>query len=164
MTDEPQVTYRPATKQDIEPIVSIAREIWHVGMSKALEDRHGVVAGKPWQDHIADSMRSAITSRISTNSCIVAEVSGHVVGWGTWWLDEAKSIGAVGYNGVHPDFRGHGIGTEIIRRIIEELRKAGMRIATVRTGLAEGAAPARAVYRKVGFKPLFESVDYTMEL
>ena len=70
----------------------------------------------------------------------------------------------MGYNGVHPDFRGQGIGTEIVRRVLQEIRSAGMRIAAVTTGLNEGHTAARAVYEKLGFQPLTRSVYYTMEL
>jgi len=162
LTDSTQVIYRHATPQDIEPIVAIAREIWHMGASKAMEERHGIIGAKPWQDHVAESMRRAITQKLDT--CIVAEADGRVVGWGTWELDEESSIGTVGYNGVHPDFRGQGIGTEIVRRVLQEIRSAGMRIAAVTTGLNEGHTAARAVYEKLGFQPLTRSVYYTMEL
>lgn len=158
------VRYRPATEDDIDRIVQIAREIWHMGKNRAMEDRHGQIGGKPWQDHIAESMRSAMEKRVSEDNAIVAEVDGEVAGWGTWILDEENSIGHVGYNGVAPEYRGHGIGTEIVRRVLDHIREAGMEIAVVGTGLNEGHAAARRVYEKLGFEPLTKSVFYTREL
>ena len=158
------VKYRKATEDDIERIVQIAREIWHMGGNKAIEDRHGQIGGKPWQDHIAASMRSAMETRVEENQAIVAVVDGEIAGWGSWSIDEDRSIGTVGYNGVHPEYRGQGIGTEIVRRILDHIREAGMKIAAVRTGLNEGHAAARRVYEKLGFEPLTKSVYYTQKL
>ncbi|MFP3903390.1 MAG: GNAT family N-acetyltransferase [Armatimonadota bacterium] len=159
-----EVTYREATEDDIDRIVQIARQIWHIGRNKAMEDRHGEIGGRPWQDHIAASMRSAMEKRLDANQAIVGEVDGNVAGWGTWSLDEKNGIGTVGYNGVDPQYRGHGIGTEIVRRVLNHIREAGMKIAAVSTGLNEGHAAARHVYEKLGFEPLRKSVYYTQEL
>ena len=164
MTESTEVVYRPATADDIPLIVQVAREMWDMGAARAMEQRHGQIAGRPWQEHVADSMLSAMEARVSQGSCIVAEVNGHLAGWASWSFDEDRSIGTVGYNGVHPQFRGHGIGTELVRRALEALRAGGMRIAAVTTGLNEGHAAARAVYERLGFKPLVQSVHYTMEL
>jgi GNAT superfamily N-acetyltransferase len=158
------VSYRTGTPDDLEPIVAIAREIWHMGANKAMEDRHGLIAGKPWQDHVADSVRSATKKRLGAGTCIVAEVEGRLIGWGTWWPDEDTGVGTIGYNGVHPDFRGRGIGTELVRRCLDALKATGMSIAAVSPGLNEGHAAARAVYEKLGFQALSRSVYYTMEL
>lgn len=163
MSTTGQVSYRPGTEDDLEAIVAIARQIWHMGMGATLQERYGIIGGKPWQDHVAESMRSAVTTRIEKGQCLIAEVDGAVAGWSTWWLHEDRSVGEIGYNGVHPDFRGRGIGTELVRRALEQIRAAGMRIATVATGLNEGHAAARAVYEKLGFEPIFKSVNYAME-
>ena len=164
MTSPNSVAYRPATAQDLEPIVAISRQIWHMGMGAALEQLYGLIGGKPWQDYIAQSMHTAVAQAIERDSCLVADVDGTVAGWSTWQTDESRSIGTIGYNGVHPDFRGRGIGTELVRLALEQIRSAGMRIAAVTTGLNEGHAAARAVYEKLGFESLVESVHYTMEL
>jgi ribosomal protein S18 acetylase RimI-like enzyme len=164
MTSPNLVAYRPATEQDLEPIVAIARLIWHMGVGAALEQCYGLIGGKPWQDYIAQSMHTAVAQAIERDSCLVADVDGTVAGWSTWQTDESRSIGTIGYNGVHPDFRGRGIGTELVRLALEQIRSAGMRIATVTTGLNEGHAAARAVYEKLGFQPLVESIYYSMEI
>ncbi len=159
-----EVTYRAATADDIPLIVSLARGIWDMGAAKAMEERHGQIGGRPWQEYVADSMLSAMEARVSEGHCLIAEIDGQVAGWATWSLDHDRGVGTVGYNGVHPCFRGHGIGTELVRRAVEALRECGMRIAAVTTGLNDGHAAARCVYEKLGFKPLTESVHYTMDL
>lgn len=164
MACEEDVVFRPATAEDAEAITEIARQIWHMGQNKAMEDRHGVIGGKSWRDCVGENMKSAMLKSIAAGHCIVAEINSRVAGWSSWSLNEAQSIGTIGYNGVHPDFRGRGLGTELVRQAIEQIRVSGMRIAAVATGLNEGHAAARAVYEKLGFEPLVKSVYYTMEL
>jgi len=158
----PEMTYRPATEADLEPIVAIARRIWTMGMSKRLEDRFGVQGGKSWDEWTAADIGGAVRARLA--SCLVAEVDGQVAGWVTWIINRDRNQGQIGYNGVAPEFRGHGIGTTLVRMALDKLREAGMPIAVVITGLDEGHAPARRVYEKCGFEPFHQSVTYVMEL
>jgi len=156
------VSYRPATEADLEPIIAIARRIWTMGMSKRMEDRLGVQGGKPWDEWTAQDIGGAVRQRLDT--CLVAEVGGQVVGWVTWIVNRDRNQGQIGYNGVAPQFRGRGVGTALVRMALGKLREAGMPIAVVITGLDDGHAPARHVYEKCGFEPFHQSVTYVMEL
>lgn len=156
------VIYRQAVEGDVEDILAMVRLDWPRGTPEALEERHGVIGGKQWQDYQIDAIRSSVEAHLDT--CLVAEVDGHVVGWAVWTLDRAKGMGSVAYNAVHPDYRRRGIGTEIVERVLDKLRQAGMRVAMAGTGLGDEHAPARCVYEKVGFRPLRQSVQYSMEL
>ena len=80
-----------------------------------------------------------------------AERDGIVVGFVSVWLNLDTAIGEIGLNAVHPDWAGEGIGTEIYRFVIERMRQAGMRVATVSTGGDPSHAPARRAYEKAGF-------------
>ncbi|MCE5238256.1 GNAT family N-acetyltransferase [bacterium] len=158
----PEITYRPATEADLEPIVAIARRIWTMGMSKRLEDRFGVQGGKSWDEWTADDIGGAVRARLAT--CLVAEVDGQVAGWVTWIINRDRNQGQIGYNGVAPEFRGHGLGTTLVQMALAKLREAGMPLAVVITGLDEGHAAARRVYERCGFEPFHQSVTYVMEL
>ena len=156
------VIYRRAVEGDVKDILAMVHLDWPRGTPEALEERHGVIGGRPWQEYQVDAIRSSVEAHLET--CLVAEVDGRVVGWAVWTVDQAKRIGSVAYNAVHSDFRGRGIGTEIVSRALDELRQAGMRIAMAGTGLGDEHAPARRVYEKVGFRTLRQSVQYSMEL
>ena len=80
-----------------------------------------------------------------------AERDGIVVGFVSVWLNLETAIGEIGLNAVHPDWAGEGIGTEMYRFVIERMRQAGMRVATVSTGGDPSHAPARRAYEKAGF-------------
>lgn len=158
----PEVTYRYATADDLEPIIAIARRIWTMGMSKRLEDRFGVQGGRSWDDWTAQDIGGAVRQRLDT--CLVAEVDGQLAGWVTWIINRDRNQGQIGYNGVAPEFRGHGLGTALVQMALDKLREANLPIAVVVTGLDDGHAPARHVYEKCGFEPFHQSVTYVMEL
>ena len=156
------VIYRQAVEEDVKGILTVVRLDWPRGTPEALEQRDGVIGGRPWQDYQVDAIRSSVEAHLDT--CLVAEVQGNVVGWAVWTVDHGKRIGSVANTAVHPDFRGRGIGTEIVKRALDKLRLADMRIAMAGTGLGDEHAPARRVYEKVGFRTLRQSVQYSMEL
>jgi GNAT superfamily N-acetyltransferase len=81
----------------------------------------------------------------------VAEHAGLVVGFVSVQLNRETSIGEIGLNAVHPDWAGAGIGTAMYDAVLERMREAGMRVATVSTGGDSSHAPARRAYQKAGF-------------
>lgn len=96
-----------------------------------------------WLDHICDQE--------SSHSVFVALIEGRAVGFCDLSLDEAKRVGTLGLNAVHPDEANEGIGTALYRHVVEEMRKAGMEVAIVDTGGDASHAPARRAYAKAGF-------------
>ncbi len=157
-----QVLYRTATADDLDDILEIVRVAWPPGTPQLLEERHGIIGDKPWLERQLAPVRASVEANLSAT--IIAEVDGRVAGWAVYTTDAETAIGTIAYNAVHPDFRGRGIGTEIVRKALDRLRETGMRIAIAGTGLSDEHAPARHVYEKVGFRPLRESVQYSMEL
>lgn len=95
---------------------------------------------------------------------LVCEEAGQVVGFCNYRFDETRMIGRVGYNAVHPDWRGRGIAQAMYCIVLEKFRQRGMRYATVHTGLDEGHAPARRAYARAGFDISHGDVDFYMEL
>jgi ribosomal protein S18 acetylase RimI-like enzyme len=81
----------------------------------------------------------------------VAEQGGVVVGFVSVQLNGQTFIGEIGLNAVHPDHAGAGIGTKMYDVVLNRLRQAGMRVATVSTGGDASHAPARRAYQKAGF-------------
>ena len=88
----------------------------------------------------------------------VAEHAGLVVGFVSVQLNRETSIGEIGLNAVHPDWAGAGIGTAMYEVVLERMREAGMRVATVSTGGDSSHAPARRAYQKAGFNAGIPSI------
>ncbi len=84
----------------------------------------------------------------------VAMVDGAVASFITYVLDKDQRTGEVWFLAVHPDYQRRGIGTELNRWALAQMKAAGMVLAVVGTGGDEGHAPARRSYEKAGYIPL----------
>jgi len=60
---------------------------------------------------------------------------------------------------MHPAHAGQGIGAAMYAFVLERMKSAGMKAATVGTGGDPSHAPARRAYAKVGFGPAIPSVS-----
>ncbi len=89
-----------------------------------------------------------------TSSLWVAEQDGTVVGFVVIDVDPLSKVGELSLIAVHPDRQGHGIGTALNRFALDQMRRAGMTLATVATGGDASHAAARRSYEKAGFVAL----------
>ncbi len=152
---------REARPEDVEAIADITYRGWDgVTIGEALEKRHGKLGDRTWRERKRDEIVAQFERR--PQEFFVAELDGRVVGYASYWYEEERRLGHVGNNCVDPDFRGRGIGTALIGRVLERLRELGARVAMVTT--LEHDLPARRVYEKHGFKLLLKSVFYSMDL
>ncbi|MCL0028983.1 GNAT family N-acetyltransferase [Dehalococcoidia bacterium] len=67
-------------------------------------------------------------------------------------------LGFIGMTGVHPKYRGEGLGTAVVVAGLEYLRSEG--IATVELEVDSQNPPARALYLKLGFQRTNRAVWY----
>ncbi len=85
--------------------------------------------------------------------------NGEIVGFISYGLNMPfRNVGEIGLNAISPAFSKRGFGTAMYQFAIDEMKKAGMEVATVATGNDPSHLPARKGYRKVGFDVEFESV------
>ena len=91
--------------------------------------------------------------KLSDDRCLVAEVDGKIVG-AVWTrimddyghvYDQTPSLAI----SLHKEFRGQGIGTELLRRMLERLRSDGYRRVSLSV---QKANYALRMYEKAGFK------------
>ena len=91
--------------------------------------------------------------RLSDDRCLVAEVDGKIVG--AVWTRIMDDYGHVDDQtpslaiSLHKEFRGQGIGTELLRRMLERLRSDGYRRVSLSV---QKANYALRMYEKAGFK------------
>jgi len=88
----------------------------------------------------------------------VAELNGELIGFVSLSLDENQKVGEIGLNAVRPDCSGQGVGTQLYEFALNEMKAAGMKVATVGTGGDPSHAPARRAYEKAGFGPSIPSL------
>ena len=143
-------------------VQEIVERVWAIGSDFALEEEFGSIGDESWDRWLVPKVMSRVWSEIS--SLLVTEVDGRIAGFITYGLDGARGVGSIHYNAVSSDFQGRGVGTLQVQRVLEIFREAGMRYATVGTGLNEGHAPARRMYEKAGFKQIITYVMYAQKL
>ena len=152
--------FQPADQPAIDDIVKL---IWHIGLNCLREKQYGfLIGGKTWQERKVEEIHQAIAAE--PDGWYVTEIDGRVIGFCSFSADPAAGIGHVGQNGIHPDFKGQGYGARQLEFVLDQLRQRGMKIVEVNTGLNEGHAPARRMYERAGFIPLFDSRIYWRKL
>lgn len=110
------------------------------------------------QDAEQSQLLETLCGTGSGHQVFVVTVSDEVVGFVTYSLDEKKQIGEIGLNAMHPAHAGRGIGAAMYEFVLERMKSAGMKVATVSTGGDPSHAPARRAYEKVGFGPAIPAV------
>ncbi|MFY9176133.1 MAG: ribosomal protein S18-alanine N-acetyltransferase [Caldicoprobacterales bacterium] len=118
---------RPMKVEDIDEVLKIER----------------LCFSTPWS-------REAFRAEIEGNHCaryLVAELGGLVVGFGGMWiiLDEAHITNI----GVHPHYRGRGIGEAIMRGLIETASRLKVEGMTLEVRVSN--VIAQNLYKKLGF-------------
>jgi ribosomal protein S18 acetylase RimI-like enzyme len=110
----------------------------------------------------ADAEQAELLAKIcepnSGHSVYVAEIDQTVVGFVSFSLNEKERIGEIGLNAVNPDCAGRGIGTSLYNFAINQMKRSGMRVATVGVGGDSSHVPARRAYEKAGFGPSIPSL------
>ena len=84
---------------------------------------------------------------------IVAEIDDSIVGWASlspWAKKKAYEKSAEASLYIHPQWSGHGIGTELTREILRLGKTAGLH--TVLTRIADGNDVSRKLCEKFGFR------------
>lgn len=142
------------------------QEIRRLAFKPVFQSFRHIVGEEIGERAFADA--DAEQSRLLETLCITG--SGHqvfvvtvgdevVVGFVTYSLDEKKQVGEIGLNAMHPEHAGQGLGAAMYAFVLERMKSAGMKVATVGTGGDPSHAPARRAYEKVGFGPAIPSVS-----
>jgi ribosomal protein S18 acetylase RimI-like enzyme len=143
-------TYEP--DRDATEISRIVADIWQGGNDALMEQQFGVIGEKPWGHWTARSVLNYLTED-QTESFVVESQQG-VAGFTSYVIDQARSSGTVGYNGVAREHQGKGLGTAMLAFVMDRIKAAGMVYAEVIVADNDEHAPARHNYEKYGFRDL----------
>ena len=159
------VVVRDIRPDDADVVAEIAVAAWEpifAGSRSVMGDALFEMACPNWREDKARQVRSACEPD-SSLSGLVVEIGSRVVGFVTFYVD-ARRVGELGNNAVHPDYQNHGIAQIYYQRAFERMRAMGARAVKVVTGGDAGHAPARRAYQKAGFEVAVPSVTYYREL
>ena len=113
---------------------------------------------------------SQLKAAILKRQLVIGTVNGQVVAAGRLTVGEdaayrdvnwqfsarENEIGVLHLYAVHPDFRGHGLASEMLRGILTEARDAGQRV--VHLDVRKGNVPAEKLYVSNGFNFVAEKI------
>ena len=137
-------TIRSSTDEDKPHIHEIAVAAW-----QPIFNRYRLIVGdEMWND----VWKGWDEDWFANASGFVTELDGQVAGFATYWEPIKDVLAEVGGNAVHPKFQRRGIGTAQMRYLVDKFREWGYKCTKVLTGVDPAHGPARAEYRKVGFR------------
>lgn len=82
--------------------------------------------------------------------------------WTMFFADERESSGVIAMTGVHPEYRGRGIGRAVVTAGIADLVERGAKFVDLEVDSEN--APARELYLKLGFRKVGRSMWYEKKL
>lgn len=130
---------------DLDDLLNFINSLVDEGAQILLEERTTREAEADWLGRLlADIEKNAVVD-------VVAEVDGLVVANSEMRRETGKRnhVGTLGI-AIRDGYRGIGIGTEMLRVLIDESKKMGLKL--LRLSVFEPNRRARHIYEKVGFR------------
>jgi ribosomal protein S18 acetylase RimI-like enzyme len=139
------VSFRGATADDVAAVREVARDCWerdYPGVVSREAIREGVAE---WYD--ADRLRRSLTD--DDEFVVLAEDdAGDVCAFAHAAVD--GDIGTVLRLYVHPEYRGEGVGSDLLAETVDRLREASA--TRLRAMVLAGNGPGNEFYRAAGFE------------
>lgn len=150
--------YQECDREALKAITAICFE--GVGIDDNIERRYGLVNEKDWRfrkvRHIDDDIAA------NAAGIFVAEEAGEVIGYVTTRVDPESKIGSIPNLGVLPDYRGAGIGRQLIEKATGYATAAGMHYLRIET-LAQNPI-GQHLYPSCGFEEIARQIHYIKPL
>ena len=130
---------------------------------QALTDLQNVAFGENWGfcPNSVEEVAARVRMKSNVPDGILLITDGGKPAAYNWTHRNENSFGSVGFigmTGVHPDYRGNGLGTAVVVAGLEYLRGEG--IATVELEVDSQNTPAQNLYLKLGFRQVHQTVWY----
>jgi ribosomal protein S18 acetylase RimI-like enzyme len=152
------VRIRDLADADLEKVVALSLRAWAPvldSMRRVLGDAVYLHLYPDWQSIQARAVEQVCREAAGT---WVADVGGTPVGFVAVVhhgpADDEPCSGEIEMIAVDPQHQRRGVGKQLIDHALDQMRRAGLRLAVVATGGDPGHAPARAAYENAGFTAL----------
>jgi ribosomal protein S18 acetylase RimI-like enzyme len=131
-----------------------------VTLEQNIEQVLGILNGRDWRwrkaRHIDDDVAG------NPAGVFVAEAQGSAVGYITTLIDRETGKGRIPNLAVAADFRGHGMGRQLIEHALEYFRREGLAYAMIET-MAQNEA-GQHLYPACGFVEVARQVHFARKL
>lgn len=151
-------SFRPG---DLEPIKQLTVQAFAgVTLEQNIEEKLGLLGGHDWRWRKARHLDEDVAANAA--GVFVAEAQGRVVGYITTRIDREAGKGRIPNLAVATDYRGRGLGRELIECALDYFRKEGLTYAVIET-MAQNAA-GNHVYPACGFVEVARQVHFARQL
>jgi GNAT superfamily N-acetyltransferase len=157
-----QLAFRPFEPADdgrLQQIREAAFTPIHEGFRQALGEEVYQIDYADWNRTQGDYLRSFYEA--APGRYLWAALEGErIVGFICCTLNAERRTGLLDLNAVDPAYQGRGVGVQMYRHAMDQLRQRGARVVGVSTGGDAGHAAARRAYEKAGFDRNVPSIYY----
>jgi predicted GNAT family acetyltransferase len=155
---------REYRNEDLAKVMEIANIAWRPIRQMSREALGDTIADilSPAGDECSKGLQVKAQIESGQWGIAICEHEGEIVGFITYSINGVW--GEICNNGALTSTGLKGIGQTMYKFVMEEFRKAGVKVAKVTTGLDWAHAPARRAYERAGFKKHLDSTTYYMEL
>jgi len=150
--------YRPADLPALKAITVAAFD--GVSIDQGIEREFGLVNGQDWQWRKARHLDDDAARE--PGGIFVAEHDGQVVGYITTWQDRAAGIGHIPNIAIEAEYRGHGLGRQLIEHALAHLRSSGLSHAKIETLVQNEVG--NHLYRSLGFREVARQIHFVADL
>lgn len=155
-------------KEDEAPAVDVpdgfALSSFRLGEDEeALTELQNTAFGDNWgfSPNTVEQIAARVRLKDGDPEGILLIMDGERIAGYDWTLHSSGAGGSIGWismTGVHPDYRGKGLGTVVVTAGLSYLKSKG--VDTVELEVDSENVPARELYLKLGFKRLRETTWY----
>ena len=132
----------------------------HVWIAEQQGMTRGMLLGYPGVIKAAEDLRTGLALLRSLKADMIRRI-GPLLAMQSAIGRIAKDEYYISNVAVYPDFRGRGIGAQLIGRAVEEAGRAGIR--SVVLDVESDNAEARRLYERIGFRKVSETPPTTLE-
>jgi ribosomal protein S18 acetylase RimI-like enzyme len=150
--------YRPT---DLETIKRLTVESFAgVTLEQNIEQVLGILNGRDWRWRKARHIDEDVTA--NPGGVFVAEAQGLAVGYITALIDREAGKGRIPNLAVAAEFRGEGLGRQLIEHALDYFRREGLAYAMIET-MAQNEA-GRHLYPACGFVEVARQIHFARRL
>lgn len=131
-----------------------------VSIDQGIETVFGEINGHDWRWRKARHLQE--DAERDPNGILVAECDRQVVGFVSTWMDRAAGIGHIPNISLKPEFRGQGLGRQLLHAALDRFRTAGLTHAKIET-LVQNAI-GNHLYQSVGFREVARQVHFVADI
>ena len=157
----PAMHIRPYRPEDLPALKAITVAAFDgVSIDQGIENEFGLVNGRDWRWRKARHLDEDAARE--PGGIFVAEHDGQPIGCITTWQDRAAGIGHIPNIAIAAEFRGHGLGRQLIEHALDHFRSSGLSHAKIETLVQNEVG--NHLYRSLGFREVARQIHLVAEL